>query len=328
MKRFLHFVVLCRGRLARASRGPLGRENKTIPRARCPRNARARGPRHFLTGLSACIIAAFASLGCEPGGMGMMPGALEQEDQYTLLLTTLTGSDHVNLADLYLQRTKQYTQWQGLYVVNKDDSSALYWGRYRTAPEAMRNLQTAKQYVTPATGENIFRMATIVPLPGKDVGPPEWNLKNAQGEYTVLVAVFQDLPQQNYFGRKGRAVDLCKKLREQGQEAYFLHDVSRSGVTLGSFPAQAVQTQRVPKRHPQTGDTFYEDLRVVVDPKMKAILKANPEFLYCGNTEIRMEMDPQTGKMVRRVSPSVPMSIGEFKKGQMNIDAFHRSGNP
>jgi hypothetical protein len=265
--------------------------------------------------------------GCEPGA-GMNLGGYAAEDEYTLLLMTLTGPDHVNLADLYLQRTKQYTRWDNLYVVNKDDSSVLYWGRYRTRQDAMKNLQTAKEYVAPATKQHIFRMATVVPLPGKDVGPPEWNLKNAEGDYTVLVAVFQNLPQRNYFGRKNRAVELCRKLRERGQEAYYFHDIARSGVTIGTFPAGAVATQRVARRHPQTGDTFYEDLRVVVDPKMKAILKDNPEFLYCGNTEIRSEQDPKTGKIVRRVSPSVPLSISDFKKGQMSTDAFHRSGNP
>lgn len=282
--------------------------------------------------LFATALFCLALPGCTNGtglGSGLtLPGQPAPEDEYTLLLTTLTGPDHVNLADLYLQRTRQYTNWTDLFVVNGDDSSALYWGRYRTREEAMKNLRTAKAYTTPATGEHIFHMATIVPLPGKDIGPAEWNLANAPGEYTVLVAIFQDLPQQNYFGRKSRAVDLCRKLREQGVEAYFLHDASRSGVTIGTFPAQAVQVRRVPRKHPQTGDVFYEDHRVVVDPKMKAVLRDYPELLYCGNTEIRTEPDPQTGKLVRRAAPSVPLSIGEFRKGLANSDAFSRSGNP
>lgn len=272
-------------------------------------------------------MATLAMVGCGPGG-GMTIGGHRPEDQFTLLLKTLTGPDHMNLADFYLQRTKQHTPWRGLYVVNKEDSSALYWGRYRTAENAMKNLQTAKTYVAPATKQHIFRMATIVPLPGKDIGPPEWNLKNAQGEYTVLVAVFQDLPKQNYYGRKKRAVDLCKKLRQQGTEAYFMHDTTRSGVTIGTFGPEAIQTKRVRRRHPQSGDLFFEDLRLVVDPKMKAVLKDNQEFLYCGNTEIRTVVDPETRKMVKKVSPSAPLLISEFKKGRMKNDAFHHSGNP
>lgn len=278
-------------------------------------------------GLWFCTTLWLGIAGCQPGE-GLNLGGYSSEDEYTLMLMTLTGSNHVELADFYLQRTKEYTHWNDLYVVNKDDSSVLYWGRYRTREDAMKNLRTAKEYVAPASKQNIFRMATVVPLPGKDVGPAEWNLKNAEGEHTVLVAVFQDLPPQNYFGRKTRAVELCKKLREQGQEAYFFHDISRSGVTIGVFPAEAVQTRRVARTHPQTGDTFYEDLRVVVDPRMKAILDANPELLYCGNTEIRTERDPKTGKLTQRVTPSAPMLIGEFKKGQMGNDAYDRPGNP
>ena len=279
------------------------------------------------TGLLFLVIILAAMVGCTPGGE-LYLGGHQPETQFTILLKTLTGPDHVNLSDFYLERTKQFTGWRGLYVVNKEESSALYWGQYSTYESGMKNLQTAKNYVAPATREHLFRMATIVPLPGEDIGPAEWNLKNAQGEYTVLVAVFQDLPQRNYFGRKKRAVELCEKLRKQGTEAYFMHDIARSGVTIGTFPPQAIETKTVQRRHPQSGDLFYEDLRVVVDPKMKTVLKNNPELLYCGNTEIRTVVDPNTGKYVKKVSPSVPLSISEFKKGRMKSDAFHHSGNP
>jgi hypothetical protein len=266
------------------------------------------------------------TIGCQPGE-GISPGGYSAEDEYTLLLKMWNGGDHMTAADYYLQRTKQYTNWRGLYVVNKDTGSALYWGKYRTRQDALNNLQTAKQYRAPATKEHIYQMAAIVPLPGKDVGPPEWNLKNADGEYTVLVAVFQNIPRQHYFGRKNRAVELCKKLRDRGEDAYYMHDIARSIVTIGMFPASSVQTRRIQKRHPQTGDTYFEDFRVVVDPNMKAILKDNPELLYCGNTEIRTEVDRNTGKLVQRVSPSVPLNIAECLKGD-NSDAFNHAGNP
>lgn len=273
-----------------------------------------------------CMTLWLTVAGCRPGaGIGL--GHPAAENEYTLLLKMWNGPDHINIADLYLRRTKQYTHWQGLYVVNKDNSSALYWGQYRSRQDAMKNLHTAKQYVAPATKEQIFRMAAVVPLPGKDIGPDEWNLKNARGEYTVLVAIFQNIPDRNYYGRKTRAVELCKKLRAQGREAYFMHDITRSGVTIGMFPAAAVETKRVARKHPETGDTYFEDYRVVVDPDMKAIIKANPELLYCGNTMIRTAVDPQTGKAVRRASPSVAFPVSDFQKGRVNSDAFYRTGN-
>jgi len=281
-----------------------------------------------MAGLGFCATLWLAIAGCQPGEGLNLSGNNTPEDEYTVMLIMLNGPDHVQMADMYLQRTQQYTHWSGLYVVNKDDSSVLYWGRYRSREEAMKNLRAAKEYVAPATKQKIYQMAAIVPLPGKDVGPAEWNLKNATGEHTVLVAVFQDLPQQNYYGRKTRAVELCKKLREQGQQAYFFHETSRSGVTIGMFPANAMQTRRVERKHPQTGDTYFEDLRVVVDPDMKKILEDNPEFLYCGNTEIRTVQDPTTGKMIQKTTPSMPLSVSEFMKGQSNNDAFNRTGNP
>ncbi len=281
-----------------------------------------------IAGFWFCMTLWLVAAGCQPGEGLSLGGNNAGEDEYTLMLIMLNGPDHVAMADLYLERTKQFTNWAGLYVVNKDDSSTLYWGRYRTREAAMNNLRTAKEYVAPASKQKIYQMAAIVPLPGKDIGPAEWNLKNADGEHTVLVAVFQDLPPQNYYGRKARAVDLCKQLRAQGTEAYFFHDTSRSGVTIGMFSEKAMQTRRVERKHPQTGDTFFEDLRVVVDPKMKKILDDNPEFLYCGNTEIRTIVNPATGKTVQQTTPSMPLSVSEFKKGQLNNDAFNRTGNP
>jgi hypothetical protein len=266
------------------------------------------------------------SAGCE--GLPSPGMQLGGESQYTILLMNFSGPEHVELADFHLKQAKKFTGWSDLYVVHQESHSELYRGHYRTMQEASNDLRSSKQYVAPAAKQNIYRMATIVPLPGKDIGPPEWNLRNAQGEYTVLVAVFQDLPEQNYYGRKDKAVDLCRKLREQGREAYFLHDTSRSGVTIGTFPAKAIQTKRVKRIHPKTGDAFFEDVKLMVDPKMKAVMQDYPEFLFCGNTVIRTTVDEKTGKAVKKADGPEPLSISQFKKGLTEDNAFHRAGNP
>lgn len=278
--------------------------------------------------------------GCNPFGMAPPDRSPDSDDapaaigpgegfdtggNVTILLLALRGEDHVEAANFHLNRAREFTGWDNLFVINKEDYSGLYWGRYASREAAEPNLKRAKEYVTPI-GRRVYQRAIILPLPGKDVGPEKYNLLNARGAYSVLVAVFQDLPDRDYFGRKKRAVELCTKLRAQGKEAYFYHDTVRSGVTLGTFPADAVQTRRVRRRHPKTGDTFFQDVKYVADPRMKELMKQYPELLYCGNTEIRTIIDPETGKRVRKTQGSMPVSIAELRSKRQGTHAYDRPG--
>jgi hypothetical protein len=248
------------------------------------------------------------------GGSPSAPPASVGKGDYSILLAHFMGPDHVAQAEENRKKAAHYTGWDNLFVINQDNFSGLYWDRYETRQQAVSNLATAKSYRTPA-GYAIFQKAIIVPLgDGQDVGPAEWNLKNAPGEYSVLVAVFADLPEQNYMGRKKRAVQLAEKLRQQGKEAWYFHGPQRSGVTLGTFPAGAVRTVQARKQHPQTGDVFFVEQKVVTDPRMKALLAEYPELLYCGNTVIRTVIDPATGRPKKYTQETYAVSIPEITK--------------
>jgi len=256
-------------------------------------------------------VVVLASLSCQPNGE-ITTGGGElgvSKDRYTILLLTLTGPDHVQLADFHLRRAKQFTGWSGLYVVNQDDHSELFWGRYPTPAAAGKNLQIAKRYVAPATQQHIYRMATIVPLPGEDIGPPEWNLKNAEGEYSYQIAVFYDIPEKQYIGRQKFAVDYCRRLREKGYEAYYCHGPHNSLVTIGTFPRTAIRTEQVAVVHPKTGDRFFRERNVIADPKMRQMQKDFPHMQVCGAGEVRSVYNPQTQKMDRLLTETGPVRI-------------------
>jgi len=238
---------------------------------------------------------------------------VDEGGNVSVLLMSFHGRNHAQAAQSTLDNAKKHTGWEPLFLIHAGDHSGLYWGRYDTQAQAEPFLRRAKEYVAPS-GESVFRGAILLPLPGRDLGPDQYNLLHAQGAYSVLVAVFQDIPERHYLGRKKRAVELCRKLRQQGKEAYFYHDEVRSGVTIGTFPASAVKTRPVRKRHPQTGDTFIQHVKYIDSPEMKALVKEYPELLYCGNTEIRTIRDPKTGKLVRKVQGSMPISISEIRR--------------
>ena len=212
-----------------------------------------------LAAAAASVLAGCKHTGIWPGATGL---TAQHGDEYTILLYMLNDpTSHVKDAELYRREAEKDTGWKGLFVTSKADHSELCWGRYPTIEAAQKNLKKAKAYVAPA-GMKIFAQAMVVPLPGEDVGPPEWKLENAPGFYSVLVAVFYDVPDANYVGRKDFAVQYCKQLRDQGREAYYHHGPNRSGVTVGSFPESAIETVQ------QDG----KDKSVVVSGRMKGIM--------------------------------------------------------
>ena len=184
----------------------------------------------------AVLACAIAFCGCND------PPSVAARGQYTVLLYAFSDpGGHAAEAERYKRQTEKNTHWQGLFVVSEAGHSRLCWGRYVTVEAAEKNLRRAKAYVAPA-GVQVYFQALVVPLPSGQVGPPEWNLQNAPGVYSVLVAVFYDVPRDEYVGRKEFAVEYCKQLRQKGNEAYYHHGPNRSGVMVGSFPALAIRT--------------------------------------------------------------------------------------
>jgi hypothetical protein len=66
--------------------------------------------------------------------------------------------------------------------------------------------------------------------------PPQWNLTNAQGVYSLQIAVYKDNPQ-----RKQAAVETVKAARAEGVEAYYYHGENASLVCIGSWPESSVR---------------------------------------------------------------------------------------
>ena len=224
---------------------------------------------------------------------------------YTILLYSLSGADHVTRIARYKAQTEIDTNWKGLQIVHKPDHSELRWGRYRSISEAQKDLKKVKTYRT-AIGIPLYSKAIIIPLPGRDVGPTEWNLLNSTGAYSVVVAIFYDVPEADYFGRKRNAVAYCKQLREKGEQAYFHHGISQSTVTVGMFGESAVQM--VHER-----DIIRPEIR---EPRMAEIAARYKYLAVNGLREKQWVINPKTGKPKKVDTKPYPVHVPKRKATQ------------
>ncbi|HET6427047.1 MAG TPA: hypothetical protein VFJ30_01460 [Phycisphaerae bacterium] len=217
------------------------------------------------------------------------PKAEPDEDQYTVLLCVMSDPvSHVRDAQRYEKALTGQLGWKGVFCLHKDGRSEVYWGRFPTPDGAEKTLKAAKDYRA-QDRTAVFAQAMIVPLPGKDLGPAEWDLAAAKGTYTVLVAVFRDDPAKKVFGRRGRAVSYCRRLRDAGLEGYYWHGKVSSHVTIGSFTESSLRVERTPQG----------TRTVITDPRILQIQNDFPMLAINGYGENIVTRDRRTGKINR-----------------------------
>lgn len=241
----------------------------------------------ILSGVAAAIAIAVLA-GCEP--MSLTPdvpqgGTACGDEEWTIVLMSFWGPNHIEESERFLHNTEARTGWKNLRVIHQEGNSELQWGKYCTVPEAGADLKRARAFKAPGSGELLYGKAMVIPLPGARVGPAEWDLAETKtGDLSVQVAVFFDVPEKNYTGRKHLAVEYCRQLRSEGYEAYFFHSTARSAVSIGLFPAKAV------RRRPNTSPVQYE----ILDPRMREIMIKFPKLAVNGREELMTMIDPKT----------------------------------
>ena len=192
-------------------------------------------PRTFAAmGVVCAMLAVLPVVGCGNMSMPSLFGASPDDGgNFTVLLASTATETHVTDAKNLKQAVANATGWRDLFIVHKEGRSDLCWGNYQTVDQASSKMKKAR--AANIRGRQMFPAAIVMPLPGKDVGPPEWDLTKSDAYYTIVVAEFYDVPKAGYVGRKDFAVEYCRQLRDQGKQAYYHHSPSRSLVTVGTM---------------------------------------------------------------------------------------------
>ncbi len=282
--------------------------------------------------------------GCSDFGSMFNSGMTDTGDEeFAILLMRFNDpANHMQQAQYYKDQTEADAHWQGLFILTSGGGSSLYWGKYLSVDRAKNNLQTAKAWKS-KKNHSPYTGANVVPLPGNDIGPAEWNLRNLKCMYSVQVAIYYNVPEANYYGRRKDAVEICRRLRQAGEEAYFFHDASQSSVWIGSFGKDAIKDTARPAKVPPGAnphDVFqaFETVQVIVDPKMKDILARHQVLIVNGGTEKMHVRNPDTHAPMTVKTPTRAYKIDqEDRRGlgdsgvgsrQFPTDPSRREGRP
>ncbi len=251
--------------------------------------------------------------------------------QWTILCREIGGAGHVALSRQLKENLVKTSGMRDWHLLHKEDVSVLYYGYYKshTEPRAKSDREKIDR-MADAQGRRPFRLALVTPLDAADpAGPPEWNLMNAQGYWSLQIAAYKDSPE-----RKQYALDAVKAAREQGIEAYYYHGETMSLVCIGAWPREAVQTAdeniragdggelklvlpplppdaQEPEIRDKSGRRLHVEAgrNIVTDPTLKAAMAQYPSMATNGATMVTTRRDPRNGQVHRMADMSFPVRI-------------------
>ncbi len=266
------------------------------------------------------------------GGGGSGSGRrVGDAEVWTIECNAYEGSRREAMADGMAGALKRVSQLrsQAVWVTHGDDQSCVYYGKYKLRfveaqvdsdahsrgdayvklnKEIRRDLQFIK---TLAVGEkHPFLQARPIPKPLEDVGPSEWDLRNAKGVYSLQVGVTYNTPSLHNY--KQAALEWVRVLRQEGHEAYYYHapDEPRSCVFVGTFSEDALIVWQETVPHEATG-TVQNVRRARYSEGVNA-LRAQGDFAYNlenGHRMYRKMRNEKTGKTARMPNASFLVKI-------------------
>ena len=249
-------------------------------------------------------------LGCVNGGVSTRPPGPNEENVWTVRCAAVRGPRRYRQAKAQAEALRQVSGLKPslVQVINADDESIIYYGFYRRdynrvqdstrfRPDPLPDLELIRSLSLVAEGRNVwpFIYATMEEYSLRVAQHPEWNLENANGYWSLHVAVFFN--EGVITNRKYLAEEYCRELREdQRVEAYYHHGPVRSSVYVELFPKQAVRT--VNRTHPLTGETTV--VNQIVDERLLELQRQFPRSLQNARVMNEIFRDSQTGQINRR----------------------------
>jgi hypothetical protein len=250
-------------------------------------------------------------LSCVNGGVTTRAPGPNEENVWTIRCAAISGPERYRRAKAQADALRQVSGLKPnlVQVINADDESIIYYGFYRRDynrekditrfhPDPLPDLELIRSLSLVAEGRNVwpFIYATMEEYSLRVERHPEWNLENANGYWSLHIAVFFN--EGVITNRRYLAEEYCRELREDQQvEAYYHHGPVRSSVYVGLFSEQAVRT--VQRTHPLTGEVTA--VNQIVDERLLELQHRFPRSLQNARVMNEIIRDPQTGQIKQRL---------------------------
>lgn len=207
-------------------------------------------------------------------------------------------------AESMQSRAKTLLGSNDVWIEETDMGLSVRYGRFVDYESAEQGFYWARSKYRQLSAGN-YQFCYIYDIPKPDPPAPlEWNLYESQCAYSLDIATYYNVPEQDYYDRKADAVKAVETLRADGEQAYFVHGQHESRVYVGCFPPTVVQRAYV-NGQPQQ----------VVNPLVQAAI-ARYEYRYENGAVVhRLEHD-LAGNTVRRARTPVLVNIDQLWQEQ------------
>lgn len=227
-----------------------------------------------------------------------------KDAQYTIYCFKVSSPDHVAMAEKIRKDLTAQTEFKQWHVIHQPSESLLYYGFYKSIDEKKEKKEAERAQLdrakiammTDPMGNRPFARAMLVTLESPDpLAPPEWNLSNAPGDYSLQIGTYKDSAQ-----RKEAAIEAVREARKNGVEAYYYHGETQSLVCIGHWSKSALRKEvnkpsnpnqeymvapessdpRVIQQYEEMakskGVPLVQSKTIVVDPTLEAAIKQYP----------------------------------------------------
>ncbi|MFQ5428740.1 MAG: hypothetical protein ACE5E1_00395 [Phycisphaerae bacterium] len=255
----------------------------------------------------------------QPAGVGV-------QEHWTIECNAYQGPNRQQMADRMATLLKRVSELDAdlVWVEHEETRSRVFYGVYmltyvkadvkRAAPtqenvviqlsdEIKHDLGFIRQLSL--GGQYPFFSARAIAKPESGDLKPEWDLRNAQGFYTLNVGVTYNTPTMHDYRRA--ALEWVKDLRDRGYDAYYYHDPEqpRISICVGTFGKDAVTIKK------WEDDARVLQVKTIYSPEVQA-LQSKEEFGYNlenGSIVYRTARNPKTGQKARMPNKSFLVKI-------------------
>lgn len=217
---------------------------------------------------------------------------------WAINLGTFDGPDHAQQAERRRVELTAASGLNGLWVLDQGWRSQLYYGKYKSQADRQAENDLAAWRDLSARGVVAVALPMLTPtvMPGSD---PRHNLLYLGPQFVYTLQIGHYDPQ---FGKGFRAAaeDAVAALRSEGLEAYYYHGPERSSVTIGAYPASAVQSIATPSGRVETR---------IADPRIVELQERFPTYFVNG-----LEQRVRPANAADAAGTPVPTSLAEIPR--------------